>query len=154
MGSSCTLNAIAPARVWRGAQAWQQAQGAIQALCAQPLVLGRSAATAPVRAKLLADLAAQGLQPLAAELRFDCCEMDLEALAPRTSQAACDGVIAIGGGKVLVWHTVQGAWSGDQAAALYTDVVRPALETQYPQKRKFCILEDTVPTGNQSNSLR
>lgn len=57
----------------------------------------------------------------------------------------------IGGGKVLVWHTVQGAWSGDQAAALYTDVVRPALEKQYPQKRKFCILEDNDPTGNQSN---
>ncbi len=101
MGPRCTLNAIAPARVLRGGQAWQEAQGAIQGLCTQPLVLGRSVATAPVRAELLADLAAQGLQPLAAELRFDCCEEDLQALAPRASQAACDGVIAIGGGKVL-----------------------------------------------------
>jgi glycerol dehydrogenase len=54
-----------------------------------------------VRANLLADLAAQGLQPLAAELRFDCCQEDLEALAPKASQADCDGVMAIGGGKVL-----------------------------------------------------
>jgi len=56
----------------------------------------------------------------------------------------------IGGGKVLVWHTVEGAWSGDRAAAFYTDVVRPALGKHYPQKRKYCILEDNDPTGNQS----
>ena len=58
MGPRCTLNAIAPARVLRGGQAWQEAQGAIQGLCTQPLVLGRSVATAPVRAELLAELPA------------------------------------------------------------------------------------------------
>ena len=68
MGSSCTQNAIAPARVLRGRGAWQQAQG---------------------------------VQPLELELKFDCCEDDLGTLAPRASQAECDGVIAIGGGKVL-----------------------------------------------------
>ena len=101
MGSRCTLNAIAPARVLRGCQAWQQSQVAIAGLTARPLVLGRSGATAPMRARLLDDLAGGGLKPVAAELRFDCCEEDLGALAPRASQAQCDGVIAIGGGKVL-----------------------------------------------------
>lgn len=101
MGSRCTQNAIAPARVLRGRGAWQQAQGAIPGLVAQPLVLGRSDATARLRAGLLDDLISQGLKPLAAELQFDCCEEDLQALAPRARQAHCDGVIAIGGGKVL-----------------------------------------------------
>lgn len=57
----------------------------------------------------------------------------------------------VGDGKVLVWHTIDGAWSGDQAAALYANVVHPALKGQYPGKRKFCILEDNDPTGNRSN---
>ena len=56
----------------------------------------------------------------------------------------------VGGGKVLVWHTVEGHWSGNVAAQLYTDVVRPALEKQFPAKKSFCILEDNDPTGNLS----
>jgi len=101
MGSSCTQNAIAPARVLRGRGAWQQAQGVIKTLCSQPLVLGRSAATAPLRTRLVDDLVVQGLQPLELELKFDCCEDDLGTLAPQACHAGCDGVIAIGGGKVL-----------------------------------------------------
>ena len=57
----------------------------------------------------------------------------------------------IGGGKVLVWDTVIGKWCGDTAAALYTDVVLPALKTRYGAKCRFCILEDNDPTGNRSN---
>ena len=101
MGSRCTQNAIAPARVLRGRGAWQQAQGVIKTLCSQPLVLGRSAATAPLRTRLVDDLVVQGLQPLELELKFDCCEDDLGTLAPQACHAGCDGVIAIGGGKVL-----------------------------------------------------
>ena len=56
----------------------------------------------------------------------------------------------VGAGKVLVWHTVDGLWSGDAAAHLYADVVRPALEKQFPAKRSFCILEDNDPTGSLS----
>lgn len=56
----------------------------------------------------------------------------------------------VGGGQVLVWHTVHGAWSGRQAAELYTDVVKPALRARYPRTKQFCILEDNDPTGNQS----
>ena len=57
----------------------------------------------------------------------------------------------VGGGKVLVWHTIEGSWSGETAATFYTEVVRPALDNHYGARRKYCILEDNDPTGNQSN---
>ena len=60
----------------------------------------------------------------------------------------------VGGGKVLVWHTVEGAWGGVEAERLYADIVTPALKKQYPQKRSFMILEDNDPTGNFSNKGR
>lgn len=56
----------------------------------------------------------------------------------------------IGGGQVLVWHTIAGTWSGSEAAALYGNVVLPAVRARYPRTRRFCILEDNDPTGNQS----
>ena len=56
----------------------------------------------------------------------------------------------IGGGQVLVWHTIGAAWSGKEAAQLYTDVLHPALRARYPRTRHSCILEDNDPTGNQS----
>ena len=56
----------------------------------------------------------------------------------------------IGGGRVLVWHTIEGGWSGSKAAELYTDVVQPALRTRYPRTKHFCILEDNDPAGNRS----
>ena len=93
--------AIAPRQLLRGPGAWQQAVPALQALFRQPLLLGRGTATAPLRGALLEDLKAAGLQPTAAQLRFDCCEEDLEAVQAIASQQGCDGVIACGGGKVL-----------------------------------------------------
>ena len=63
------------------------------------------------------------------------------------------GVLIAGGvgdGKVLVWHTVDGVWSGETAAGFYKDVVRPSLDEHYG-KRRYSILEDNDPTGNQSN---
>ena len=56
----------------------------------------------------------------------------------------------VGGGKVLVWHTIQGHWGGNAAAEFYQDVVRPSLEKRYPGRKAFCILEDNDPTGNLS----
>lgn len=56
----------------------------------------------------------------------------------------------VGSGKVLVWQTIEGAWSGNQAAELYTTVVKPALVKQHPAKKRFTILEDNDPTGNTS----
>lgn len=68
-------------------------------------------------------------------------------------QTGPKGILKMGGvgnGKVLVWETVIGRWSGDQAAAKYTDVVLPALKKQYPSRSSFTILEDNDPTGNMS----
>ena len=56
----------------------------------------------------------------------------------------------IGGGQLLVWQTIAGPWSGSEAAALYANVVQPALRARYPRTRRFCILEDNDPTGNRS----
>ena len=50
----------------------------------------------------------------------------------------------------MVWHTVDGTWSGDVAAKFYADVVSKAIEQHYGPKRKYCILEDNDPTGNRS----
>ena len=56
----------------------------------------------------------------------------------------------VGNGKVLVWHTLQGQWSGEAAADLYIKVVLPALKRAYPKKKTFHLLEDNDPTGNTS----
>ena len=56
----------------------------------------------------------------------------------------------VGGGKVLVWETIEGRWSGNKAAEVYADVIEPALKKKYPSKIRFTILEDNDPTGNMS----
>ena len=96
---SISAHAIAPAVVLRGEGAWKQALPKLASLGKAPLLLGRSGATAGLRAALNADLASLSLQPKQAELQFDCCEQDLQRLAGEAS--ACDAVVAAGGGKVL-----------------------------------------------------
>jgi len=56
-------HAIAPARVLRGPGAWPAALPLIAELSHRPLLLGRSEATAGLRQRLAAELAAQGLAP-------------------------------------------------------------------------------------------
>ena len=56
----------------------------------------------------------------------------------------------LGAGKVLVFETIHGTWSGQKAADMYKDVVKKALKKQYPGKQTHCILEDNDPTGNFS----
>ena len=56
----------------------------------------------------------------------------------------------VGGGKVLVWKTIDGRWSGDKAAEMYTTVIKPALKKHYPKRAKLTLLEDNDPTGNMS----
>jgi len=92
-------HAIAPARVLRGPGAWSQALELLPSLVQRPLLLGRSTATGPLRQRLQADAAAAGLTIRPAVLQHDCCEPDLHRLA--SEAAGCDGVIAVGGGKVL-----------------------------------------------------
>jgi glycerol dehydrogenase len=97
----CHTHAIAPSRVIRGGQAWQQSLPVIADLCRRPLLLGRSPATQAIRDGLKADLTARDLTVVEAQLNFDCCEEDLIRLEAVLKEAACDCVIAAGGGKVL-----------------------------------------------------
>jgi hypothetical protein len=60
----------------------------------------------------------------------------------------------VGGGRVLVWHTVDARRGGDEAENLYENVVTPALRQRHPHKTSFCILEDNDPTGNNSSKGR
>ena len=99
MVQTFSSHAIAPAAVLRGEGAWAEALPKIRALCSKPLVLGRSSSTAELRRQLTTDLAATGLTPTTARLRFDCCEQDLAQLNLEAN--GCDAVIAAGGGKVL-----------------------------------------------------
>jgi glycerol dehydrogenase len=101
MVATLQQHAISPACVLRGPGAWPEALERIPSLCRRPLLLGRSAATAPLRATLAADLQAIGLQAVPAELRHDCCEEDLQEVAAILHAAGCDAVLAAGGGKVL-----------------------------------------------------
>ena len=56
----------------------------------------------------------------------------------------------LGGGKVLVFETIHGKWSGQKAADMYKDVVAKALKKRYPAEKAYCVLEDNDPTGNFS----
>lgn len=82
-----------------GDGAWDEALPQIKELCSRPLVLGRSVSTARQRQRFVADLQAQGLKPLQAQLQFDCCEQDLQRVSSEAD--GCDAVLAAGGGKVL-----------------------------------------------------
>ncbi len=97
----CHTHAIAPSRVIRGEQAWQQGLPAIADLCQRPALLGRSPSTQDIRARLKADLIGCDLAVVESELQFDCCEDDLTRLQAQLQATACDAVIAAGGGKVL-----------------------------------------------------
>ncbi|MFM7360983.1 MAG: iron-containing alcohol dehydrogenase family protein [Cyanobium sp.] len=94
-------HAIAPAQVLRGPVAWAEALQLLPSLGSRVLLLGRSEATASLRATLAADLTARGLAVTAAELHFDCCEEDLRRLEGITRSCGADLVLAAGGGKVL-----------------------------------------------------
>ena len=59
----------------------------------------------------------------------------------------------VGGGKVLVWHSIDDRWCGDAAASMYETVMAPALRRQYPRARVFNVLEDNDPTGNTSKKV-
>ena len=101
MTDSLSQHAIAPAQVLRGEGAWQQGLPRLAAQYSRPLLLGRSAATAPLRQRLAADLHAAGLAVTLAALQHDCCEEDLTPLQARVSGGHHDAVVAVGGGKVL-----------------------------------------------------
>jgi glycerol dehydrogenase-like iron-containing ADH family enzyme len=94
-------HAIAPALVLRGSGAWAESLQRLPSLGSRLLLLGRSDATASLRATLAAELSSRGLAVTAAELRFDCCEEDLRRLEGIARSCRADLVLAVGGGKVL-----------------------------------------------------
>ena len=51
----------------------------------------------------------------------------------------------VGAGKVLVFHTIKGRWGGDAAEHFYKNVMSKALKKQYPMKKTFRLLEDSLP---------
>ena len=101
MADLISTHCIAPATVLRGDQAWSSAQPIVGRICRQPILLGRSEATAGLRQGLFEDLGAVGLCPQWAELQHDCCEEDLQPLQGQAMAWGADAVIAAGGGKVL-----------------------------------------------------
>lgn len=99
-------HSIAPALVLRGSQVWSQALPVVAQMGQTPLLVGRSAATLPLRAELHQMLQGAGLTPRSANLQFDCCQEDLLRLQREAEEGSpdgrpCDSVIAMGGGKVL-----------------------------------------------------
>tara|TARA_Y100000739_G_scaffold182835_1_gene161107 strand:+ start:577 stop:1677 length:1101 start_codon:yes stop_codon:yes gene_type:complete len=99
MESSISSQAIAPGTLLRGQGAWGEAFPRLKQLCQRPFVLGRSRATQVLRDRLSSDLEGLGLTVTTANLRFDCCELDLQRLAVEAQ--SCDAILAAGGGKVL-----------------------------------------------------
>ena len=99
MLSPISSQAIAPATLLRGQGAWDEALPRLPQLCQRPFLLGRSMATQTLRDQLSSDLEALGLSVTTANLRFDCCEVDLQRLAGEAQP--CDAILAAGGGKVL-----------------------------------------------------
>ncbi|KKZ12501.1 MAG: oxidoreductase [Candidatus Synechococcus spongiarum SP3] len=94
-----TVHAIAPQRVVRGPGALQAALPRLQALTSRPVLLGRSPAMAPPRQALARQLHLPDTRQLL--LHHDCCDRDLLRLETTIRHLQADGVIALGGGKVL-----------------------------------------------------
>lgn len=93
------VHALAPQQVVRGPGALQASLSSLCALTRRPVLLGRSPATAPHRQALAHQLQLPESQQVL--LHHDCCDRDLLRLETTICQLQADGVIALGGGKVL-----------------------------------------------------
>lgn len=56
----------------------------------------------------------------------------------------------VGGGKVRLWHAIDGSWTGAKAGELYSGPLLKALTKAHPGRTRFTILEDNDPTGFRS----
>ena len=92
---------IAPKRVLRGENAWEEGKRIIPSICKKPLLLGRSITTKNIRDFIYSELTQNCLNPISSELKHDCCELDLARLEILVLSNNSDGIIAAGGGKVL-----------------------------------------------------
>ena len=94
-------HSISPSKIIRGEKAWTEAIDYIPLITQKPLILGRSLSTRDTRSNLIEDLRNKQLNPINAELEYDCCEKDLDRVYKIAKNNCCDGLIAAGGGKVL-----------------------------------------------------
>ena len=69
-----------------------------------------------------------------------------------TGAKGCLIQAAVGNGRVMMWHEVEGVWCGAAAKALYTGALKTALCRNYPHKRSHKVLEDNDPTGYKSTA--
>ena len=74
------------------------------------------------------------------------------SLHHNTGAKGCLIQAAVGHGRVMMWHEVDGSWSGRAAATLYTGPLKTALRRNYPNKRTHKVLEDNDPTGYKSGA--
>lgn len=94
-------HSISPGKVLRGENAWENGRELIPLITKRPLLLGRSKSTKFIRQTLFNDLKDLGINPIQSNLKYDCCELDLQRLQKYAVDNNCDGIIAAGGGKVL-----------------------------------------------------
>ncbi len=92
---------IAPKKVIRGPRAWKEGLELIPGITTKPLLLGKSSATSILRKKIYNDITNQTGNVIFNELKYGCCEYDLQRIQNTILNRNCDGIIAAGGGKVM-----------------------------------------------------
>ncbi|WP_404783691.1 iron-containing alcohol dehydrogenase family protein [Altericista sp. CCNU0014] len=99
--ASPAVLAIAPARVFRGAQLLQQAGPIVARLGTRPLIVGGERSLEAVRPALLAALEQQSLVSSEVACKNACTEKSLKRLKQAAIAHQADVVVGVGGGKVL-----------------------------------------------------
>ena len=94
-------HSIAPEKVVRGINAWNDGSLLVPSLSKRPIIIGRNISTLKTRLKLKHDLEKLGINPTITSINYDCCELDLLNLEATIIKNNSDCVIAVGGGKVL-----------------------------------------------------
>ena len=56
----------------------------------------------------------------------------------------------VGNGKVLLWEYIEGRWNSHEAVRIYKGPMLKALQSAYPHRTRFTVLEDNDPTGFRS----
>jgi len=95
------MQIISPEKVIRGKNAWKNSLPEIAKISKSPLLLGRSHITRSLRSTICNDLSELNLKVYNSELRFDCCQEDLNRIYNLAIEQKCDSIITAGGGKVL-----------------------------------------------------
>ena len=101
MSNNLFNHSIAPRKVIRGKDAFNQSVMHIKSICKNPLIIGRSLATNNIRNTIQRKLQESDLNIINFNLKYDCCEIDLKEGELICRKNKCDSIIAIGGGKVL-----------------------------------------------------